>query len=157
MNEEVKVETPINGFSLDSLDSRSKADEGVEIEIIAPDGVGTGFMLSLLGEDSKEYRRVQEEQRKRIFRGAMRGTAQAAPKVEEQLAQIDDHALNLLVACTRGWRMANGNIVTFRGAPLPYSKDNARRLYTEGPPIVREQAERAIKDRANFTKRSAST
>ena len=143
------------GFSLDTIDTRGGADEGAEIEIIAPDGTGTGFFLTLLGEDSKAYKAVQETNRKRVWAAAMRGTAMASPKVEDQIARSDEMALDLLVACTKGWRTSDGGPVLLHGNILEFDEFNVRLLYTEGSPIIREQAERAIKDRANFMQRSA--
>lgn len=136
-------------FDLDSLDTKSLSDTGVDMVIhqfgtteplVARNG-GT-VSLKLLGPDSDKYRtftrvqvqkRLQKNSEIRLF----------VPNLEE--AEAD--SLDMLAACTVGW----ANVLDREGVEIPFSSESARILYVNYP-VVREQADLFVVTRANFLK-----
>lgn len=139
-------------FDLKSLDTKSGANEGFELEIVHPATLeGTGLFITVLGEDSDTYRKhSNEQQRRRLKKTVQRGVGAVDISVED----LDADALTLLSACTKSWRMKDSDKVLYEGKEFPCNAANAQRLY-EDLPAVRAQVDQAIRNRANFTARSA--
>ena len=139
-------------FDLANLDTKTKANEGFEFEVIHPvTQEGTGFMITVLGEDSDVHRSATvDNQRRRLKKTVKRGVDITDIPLEE----LEDDALQVLALCTVRWRMKDDSPVEYKGAPFPCSSANAALLYEEVP-VIRQQAEQAIRNRANFTARSA--
>lgn len=134
---------------LNGLDTKSAANTGYEFEVQNPATLeGTGFMITVLGEDSDEYRRVQREQNQRRLKRAI-----TKKSTDVDVDEIEDDALALLSACTKSWRMKDGGEVQLDDAAYPCTTENARKLYVRMP-VVRRQVESAMADRANFLPRS---
>lgn len=128
------------------LDTKTTANAGFDLEIINPKTLeGTGLVITILGEDSEEYRKITTSQQQRRIKKSI---AQRS-RNEVPLDEIDEDALDTLAACTKGWYNKDKSDVTLDGKPFPFSTSNARTLY-ERIPVIRAQVEAGIKDRANF-------
>lgn len=126
-------------FDLSSY--KASALDTAEIEITHPQtGENLGVKIRVMSVDSDEYRkeamRLQNESMRYYRKNRGKTTA-------ERIAQ---EALDLLVAVTVGWEGVEEN-----GQPLPFSKDNCRRVYTEIP-FIKEQVDEFVGDRRNFIK-----
>lgn len=142
-------------FDLTTLDTKTAANEGYEVDILHPGTLeSTGFLITVLGEDSDAYRKTAHRQQQQRLKRAM-ASRKAVSAATEALDDLDDAQLEILSACTKSWRMADGSTVLLDGKPLACTPENAQTLY-EKLPIVRRQVESAMGDRANFTPRSAS-
>jgi hypothetical protein len=141
-------------LDLDSLDLRKNADAGFALQLQHPTtGEPLPIWLQLLGRDSSAYQAKARAQQQAAFEKARRQGRNATVKLEDIQAQT----LELLVVATVGWR-TDGE-VTLGGAPLPpFSAAAAREIYAhEGLSWIRDQADAAIADRANFTKASSAS
>lgn len=130
-------------IDLSVFDTKTQADQGVELDILhIKTGKPIGFRIRVLGEDSALMRahvRAYREQVLEQAREQMRGS-----RTHED---IENEALERLVLATVGWTEG----ATFFGEAFPFSRENARRLYTDPRiPEIREQVERGMAKRANF-------
>lgn len=141
-------------FALDALDTTTLAEQGVNVDLETLDGqpllnakkrpVG----LILYGSDSKVYQTASRAMaRKRVDRSA---ASKGKGITDDQLDAAAEDALDLLVACTKGWY----GVLDSKKADVPFSPEAAKVFYTRFPP-ARDQAEAAIIDRARFTKASS--
>lgn len=137
-------ETP--AIDLSSLDTAVACDKGFELELRHPiTKEPVGAFITVVGKDGKAFtdfnRSLANRNLRKDFERRRRAKDADAPKVEE----IESEAINLLVACTTGFRN-----VSYKGAILTFSEENARTLYTEQK-WVRAQVDEAIGDLENFT------
>ncbi len=118
-------------ISLDAFETRSRADAGVDMPVMLPDGTpaeapdGTPVVITLHGTDSQACRRALDSLYARL---------------EAADTDPDQTEAEILAACTKDWR-------GFRDAtgPVPCTLDNARRIYADYP-VIREQAAAFITD-----------
>lgn len=136
---------PVNGTARFDAGSLEIADDAsTEIEIIDPrTKQGTGIKITVLSRDSEKARTVTRSQLNRRFRTMGRGR-NAGPTLTAE--ELDMETLDLLVACTQNWQG-----MLWGGKELECSAQNARMVYSRSP-IIREQVDDAISDRALFTK-----
>lgn len=126
------------------LDTATLADEGVPMEVLTLDGTvlrddaGNAVTITLLGADSAK---VRNRQRMEIDKRLKRGN-----RAKSSAAEIEENGIDLLAFCTVGW-----SGMKFKGEEVPFSADNARKLYT-ALPALRDQVDAFVGDRANFTK-----
>lgn len=140
-------------FKLDAIDT-SAAIEGVDIPLKRVDGepllnaLGKPVTLRLIGSDSPEYRRLtRKHARARIERS--KKTKGDAVLDDAILDAMEGEDLELIIACTKGW----DGVLDSKDKPVPFSPEAAGELYRRFP-LAREQADRAIVDRAHFIKAS---
>lgn len=143
-------------MDVSQLDVIKKSNEGFEFQVYNPaTGALTGMYITVLGRDSDAYRKLQNQQnRVRMERMTQGGRLRLSvmPSPEE----IEREALELLVACTVRWRqLADGDqykdTLTVSGEEWVCTRETVARLYKEYP-VMREQADSAISERANFLK-----
>jgi hypothetical protein len=139
-------------FALDAIDTITRATQGERMPLKRVDGEPllnakkeeTGLVL--LGTDSDDYRRAnQRVTRERIKRG--RDKRMTEEKALDA-ARLDD--IELLADMTTDWF----GILNTKGEPIPFSRDGAIALY-KSYPVARDQADRFMADRTNFTKASS--
>lgn len=131
---------------LAALDTGAGAEEGRELQVRHfKTGEPIGLTLQLLGTDSATYERAVRAQQRAT---QDRLVANRAKRITAE--EVDDNALELLVALTRGWSPFD-----LDGKDYPYSAANARGLYRRFR-WIREQADEFAGDRANFLPRSAA-
>jgi hypothetical protein len=133
----------VNGASFDAAAFELADDATAEVEIFDPRSkTGTGIFISLLSKDSEKARALTRSQLNRRFKVAGRTRGGLSLTAEE----LEAESMDLLIACTKDWRGMNWN-----GEPMKCTADNVRMVYTKSP-IIREQVDDAINDRALFTR-----
>lgn len=127
------------GISLNAFDVQTKSNSGVEFELkLLRTGEASGAFITLLGMDSDPVKHFLDEQSRKY--SELRKAGKDIPKDDAEKSGIE-----LLVVCTVGWR----GLDDASGQPLEFSKENARRIYTEYP-LIREFVDRVIAVRENF-------
>lgn len=136
-------------MDLSKLNSVAACNAGFELELFHPGTKeGLGVFVTVLGQDSDEYRKVfQVQQRKRLDR-AMRGGGIRIKSVASP-ESLEQDANELLAACTKSWRTGEEQHLLIGGEKLECSRDNAMRVYRDYP-WIKEQVDDAVNDRANF-------
>jgi hypothetical protein len=143
---------------LAELDSVAASDAGVEMQLYHPKTQSDlGIFITLLGRDSKDYRRVQSAQnRKRTERMTKGGVFKPAVVTSEE---IEQNTIELLSACTKAWRSVAGeestDTISIGGQAFTCTTENAAMLYTKYP-WIKEQVDAFVSDRANFMKGSSA-
>ena len=131
-------------LDLSSLDPRDAANEGFEFELTHPvSKAPLGQFITVLGSDSDTYADILHER----FNTAIRQRASGGDIKPKTSEQIDAEELELLVACTKGFRNIN-----WHGEDLNFTHQNAITLYKIG--WVKQQVNAAIVDISNFIKKS---
>ncbi len=144
-------------YDLALLDTKTKANEGFELEIIHPTTLeGTGLLITVLGEDSDINRKIVSAQaQKRLKRAVGRRGARSLNATDEDFEEAEDAELERLAALTCKVAMKDASTVLVDGKPLDATAAGYKTMY-ERYPVIRVQVEGAIRDRANFTQRSGS-
>lgn len=137
--------TKTQAFDFGSVDLAAACEKPFELQLVNPvtkDPIDAWIsVVGKEGETFKNYVRSRANERLRLQNfQQQRGKEPEAPRIEK----IEEDAIDLLVACTVGWR---GVVVD--GAPLEFSKANAKALYTRFA-WAREQVDVAIGDVTNF-------
>lgn len=134
-------------FDLAQVDTKTLAETGVDMPVKSLDGKplvarnGEQVAITVLGSDSTKYRSLTRVQvRKRL--DAMAG---GKTITETDMDETEQDVLDVLTACTVGWK----NVLDTEGNPIPYTTDNVRKLYAAYP-VIREQVDAFISNRANF-------
>jgi hypothetical protein len=119
-----------------------KADDGALLELRHPESedVIEGMTITLLGQDSAVYRKMQLAKQQTALARISKGK-KAIDLDAEKLAEdsIDD-----LVKLTIAW-----SGFTLDGEELEATPDNVRKIYTEWA-WIKEQAQEFVASRANF-------
>lgn len=148
------------GFDASSLETTNASDRGAEIEIKDKFGKPTGLLWTVFGKDGEIFRDIMRDRaNERISKESM--AARTGNEVEEQTAQQREaDAIELLTACSGGWRMVkrdkSGEIIaqkptmTYKGEELPFNVPNAMRVLTEVL-VIRRQVDTAVGDLTLFT------
>lgn len=131
-------------LDLSSLDMAAACSKGFELELVHPiSKAPLGQFITVVGKESPEFREhIRAKSNANLRKQAerqRRGKDQEVPTIE----QIEAEAIDLLVACTKGFRDINYN------GPLEYSEANAKKLYAEQS-WIRAQVDEAIADLENF-------
>ena len=135
------MDTP--SFDVASFDTTDASNVGVEFEIRHPiTDARTGIFITVLGLESEAAREIREAQTVK----AQRAMQRAGRMVFDSPQAMKDQRIDLCVACTKGWRN-----MKYKGAELPFTPANARKLYSEIGEILK-QVDAAIADQANFFK-----
>ena len=130
-------------MKLAKFDTVTKATEGVEVELLdIASGEGSGVFIKVLGTDSKAFKqRSAELSRNAVDRRRARDGQPADPD------ENDSDEAELLSNCTVAWRGLEND----DGTDLVFTKAKAKELYLNYP-LIKEQVDRAISDRARFIK-----
>ncbi|QQR47746.1 hypothetical protein JKA73_17570 [Myxococcus xanthus] len=121
--------------------------DSTTVEILHPaTGDATGMKVVVYGVDSATYRDADRALRNRRLHKLQHSGRQT--KITAEGTEAD--GLELLVRCTASWEgfMENGQL-------LPFTKDNARRVYEEHR-WLRRQVDEAVTDAASFFGKSPS-
>lgn len=141
-------------IDLAAYDAATPCDEGAEVELLHPvTGAPIGVFVTVLGKYSKVFidhtRRNSNEYLRKAQMLKRRGKEEETPTVEK----FEEKSIDLLVACTTGWRTGDKPMIVFEGKELPFSPANAALIY--GSPKlswIRTQVDEAIADLGNFMK-----
>jgi len=141
-------------IDLASFDTATPCDAGAEIELLHPvSGTPIGIFITVLGRYSKVFidhtRRNSNEYLRKAQMLKKRGKEEETPTVEK----FEEKSIDLLVACTVGWRTGDKKVITFEGKDYEFSPANAAMLYSS-PKLawIRTQVDEGIADLGNFMK-----
>lgn len=127
-------------MDLNTLDLAQSAETAFVFELVHPlTGIGIGAQISVKGADSDTYREMLNN----LMR-AQKARVKRDPKYQPSPEEIEAGGIRLLVAATVGWTG-----VELDGQTLPFSKENATKLYTRFA-WIREQVDATVQDRSNF-------
>lgn len=141
-------------IDLASLDAATPCDAGAEIELVHPvSGAPIGVFVTVLGKYSKVFidhtRRSSNEYLRKAQMLKKRGKDEEPATVEK----FEEKSIELLVACTVGWRTGTKKAITFEGKDLEFSAVNAALIYgTPKLAWIRTQVDEGIADLGNFMK-----
>lgn len=141
--------TKTTTIDLASISAKEACNKGYELELRHPVSLARlGVFISVVGSESDTFqghvRRKANERLRKQFADQRKGRGEEAPTVEE----VEANAIELLAACTTGWRTGDKPTITLAGEDLPFCEANARQLYAEK--WIREQVDEAIGDLGNF-------
>lgn len=126
---------------LSAFDGLKEAQEaGIDIELKDPSGQPIGVSIRVAGPDSERQRKVMKALTNERINNEDLATATAE--------DIEVNTLKILAASVISW-----SPIVLDGADLPYSEENAIRLFTRFP-FIREQVEKKAGKRTGFMKRS---
>jgi len=139
-------------FDLDVIDTKSRSEAGVYMTVKALDGsalknsAGELVMVKVKGPDSSEYQRLVRAQiKKRMARSGL--------PTEEQSVEDEGDLIDLLAACTIDW---TGVLDKSTKVAVTFSAEACRQLYRNFP-VIRDQVDTFIANRANFTLASSNS
>jgi hypothetical protein len=137
-------------FDLAGMETRTLSQTGADMLVrnLAGDplknSLGEDVVLTLLGPDGDVYREQTRNQvRARVARNAAGN--------EATFAEEDAEIIDMLVACTVGWK----GVLGADKKPVPFTPDAVRELYVNYP-LVRDQVDLFIARRANFIMASSA-
>lgn len=141
--------TKPTGINLASFSTQTACDKGFELELRQPvTNAPTGVFITVLGKDSKVFKdHIRAKGNERLRRDLMsrnRGKEAEALTME----RLEAETIELLVACTTGWRTADGSPLTMGEAVMEFNEANCRLVYAET--WIRDQVDEAIGDLGNF-------
>lgn len=129
---------------LAQFDTVSSANSGAKLELTDANGAavlkadGTPVTITLLGKDSDVWVKAENAARnRRLAQG---------PRMKLTAEALESEAISALAKVTTAW--------DFDDKPCTY--ENAVALYTRYP-LIREQVDLFVGDRANFTKASPTS
>ncbi len=126
-------------IDLSKIDPEGDANAGFDLVLHHPvDNDPLDVSIRILGHDSTAFSDTQLKQRRRSFSKPAIVDPEEADKVSQ------DEAMELLLACTVGWKG-----LSWEGKPLPFSKENAEMVY-RARKWIKLQVENAVLTRANF-------
>lgn len=133
-------------FDLNSL-KPVKADDGATLEVVHPESeeIIPGMTITLLGQDSKVYRKIQLAKQQ----AALNRIAKGKKAVDLDAEKLAEDSIDDLVKLTTGWA---GFMLD--GAALECTPENVRKVYTEWA-WIREQVQEFVADRSNFFRADA--
>lgn len=144
-----EADKPKPGIDLGALSTTTACDKGYEMELLHPaTAAPLGVFISVVGRDSTVFRRYIRDKANERLR--MQATSRARIKNEvTTVEQAEAEVVDLIAACTTGWRTGDVPSITRNGNALEFSPANARVLYQQET-WIREQADEAIGDLNNF-------
>lgn len=138
-----------NTLDLASISAKAACNKGFELELTHPVSFEPlGVFISVVGRESDAFqghvRKRANAKMREQFQAQRNGRANEVPTVE----QIEAEAIDLLVACTTGWRTGDVPVIEWAGEKLDFTDGNVRRIY--GETWIRAQVDEAIGDLGNF-------
>lgn len=140
-------------FDLAEIDTKTLSDKGVDMVVTKLNSDepllaknGKPVTIIVLGPDSDVYRDISRTQVKK----RLRQQADNKKIGDIDLEDIESEALAMMVSCTVGWK----NVLDLEGKEIPFTAEGARSLYSNYP-IVREQVDAFVVNRAHFIKASS--
>jgi hypothetical protein len=129
-----------------SLDLNSlkpvKAEEGAVMQVVHPETEEAidGMTITLLGQDSTVYRKIQLAKQQAILNRMGKGKK----NIELDAERIGNEIIEEMVKLTTGWTG-----FTLDGKELELTKDNVLMVYTDWT-WIKDQAQEFVNNRANF-------
>jgi hypothetical protein len=160
MNDKVKVDDGI--IDLADLDSSTASDNGARIPILHPTRKEPiGIHITILGKHSSIFRELVRDRINKRVKAESMAARRGKPLEPKTAEQVEQEALEMLVACTTGWdteiKDKDGKVketkptIRFREQDLQFNAQNALTIYSHIL-WIREQVDEAIGDLENFIK-----
>lgn len=142
-------------FALDALDTIAQAEAGVTVGLLKLDEIspvlnanGKQIELIVHGSDSKIFRDAARMiARRQVERS---NSKKVAPGSDAAFDASEEDRIDSLVACTSGWN----HLLDVKGQPVPFNAKTCKEFYTKFP-AARDQADKAVWNRALFIKASS--
>lgn len=133
--------TKPTSFDFDAFNTTDASEQGAEFEVQHPVNGPTGLFIRMCGTHSERVRTELKRINNRA-KAARNGT----------LRRDDDlEGARFLAEITLGWRTADGSPVTLLGEELPFSKENAFKVFSKYQ-LIAEQASAFVFRPENFLK-----
>jgi hypothetical protein len=131
----------LNMFDLNSL-KPVKADDGAVLEIAHPESeeIIEGMTITLLGQDSKLYRKIQLGKQQ----AALNRMAKGKKAIDLDAEKLSEDSIDDLVKLTTAW---SGFVLD--GKDLDCTPENVRTVYSDWS-WIKEQVQEFVGNRANF-------
>lgn len=135
-----------DALELSTVDTATFGELGYPMRLLHPGtGKPTKAVITVRGHDSPTYQAKKHEMmRANIERARNKDAVERTPE------EVDQDGIGILVNSTIGWTG-----LKLDGVDYPYSEANARALYKKYRWIY-EQVDKAVHNRANFLKGSAT-
>jgi hypothetical protein len=139
------------GFDLSKIETRKRAEEGVDFAIVDAaknpvlDADGKPLTIRMGGADSVRIKNVVRDRQRRRRAEVEAAAAAGLPEPEYTWEVREDEVVEDLVALTLGW----SDNIELDGAPYPFSKENAEKLYRRFPELAEQMTAKASV-RVNF-------
>lgn len=133
-------------FDLNSL-KPVMADDGAVLEIVHPETeeVIAGMTITLLGQDSKVYRKLQMGKQQ----AALNRMAKGKKALDLDAEKLSEDSIDDLVKLTTSWAG-----FTLDGKELDCTSENVRTVYSDWA-WIKEQVQEFVGNRANFFRPNA--
>lgn len=127
---------------LGSLDANLRLQEdGIAVQIMGPDNKPLGLVITICGPDSSRAEKAVKELQKEVEKEAAKEGS-----VEEDTAEAQKRrSIAYLAKVTTGWNVP----VRIDGQDLPFSEENAKKVYSRYP-IIKGQVEFKAERRSAF-------
>ena len=143
-------ETPV--VDLATLDSVGACNQGSEIELKHPvTNAPLGVFVGILGKDSDAFRDHVRFSVNEDFRRAQLAKKRGKPEEAQTMEKNEARGVELLIACTTGWRTGKEPTLKIGSEQLQFNVANAKRVY-ENYPWIKAQVDEGIVDLENFMK-----
>ena len=135
-------------FDLNSL-KPVMADDGAVLQITHPESeeIIEGMAITLLGQDSKVYRKIQLAKQQ----AALNRISKGKKAVDFDAEKLAEDSIDDLVKLTVAWEG-----FTLDSKKLDCTPENVRKVYNEWS-WIKEQVSEFVADRANFFRTNAPT
>jgi hypothetical protein len=133
-------------FDLNSL-KPVMADDGAVLNIVHPETeeLIDGMTITLLGQDSKVYRKLQMGKQQ----AALNRMAKGKKAIDLDAEKLSEDSIEDLVKLTTAWTG-----FALDGKKLEFTPDNIRMVYTDWA-WIKEQVQEFVGNRANFFRTDA--
>jgi hypothetical protein len=133
-------------FDLNSL-KPVMADDGAVLNIVHPETeeLIDGMTITLLGQDSKVYRKLQMGKQQ----AALNRMAKGKKAIDLDAEKLSEDSIEDLVKLTTAWTG-----FALDGKKLEFTPDNVRMVYTDWA-WIKEQVQEFVGNRANFFRTDA--
>ena len=142
-----KTNKASGGFNPFAHNTATACDTGYEFELLFPvSGDPTGAFITVVGKEGAAFQKFIRDRGNAKLREelALQRRGKEVPAITVE--QIERDAIELLIACTVGWR----GLVDENGEELAFTHENAAKLYSMRD--YRMQVDEAIGDLGNFMK-----
>lgn len=137
---------------LSSIDTVTACNKGAEFELRHPaTNEPLGIFWTVLGADSDVFRDYMKESLNARMRKEAMAKKRGRPLEVDTLEDAEQKTIDLLTACSVGWRSGEHQTIKFKGEDLPFNVPNARKVLTDMR-WIRLQVDDAIGDLENFMK-----
>lgn len=136
------TDTTKKTYDLAQIDLVKASNEGREVEITHPiTGDPLGMFVRVLGRESDTFREIIQDRIDKQIEQQAKAKRRSKPKT---VAQGEEEAVELLAACTTGWRG-----VVLEGKELEFTVANVKMVYKHWA-WFRAQVDDAIGDLSGF-------